>query len=238
MSIPTILREHLLSQHAFLIFPQIYWIQQGYQAIAFRLEQSSGSYLLSGITCSVSSLPVPANGFIVTSSSLEHRTVDFSCNTGYYLVGERSLYCTLNGTWNAAPPTCEGKRDKLQTSLRTFLPGGVCDIMKTLPVSTALPAWTALPAATWEPPTLNIIGVNFHECLYFKGGVWDLDGTWLPIQFQCLRRVSEVRPIGVRLLVEFSKYLALRRLWRSMKDRESRGTFLRKQFSRSEEIYS
>ncbi|XP_070561158.1 mannan-binding lectin serine protease 1-like [Ptychodera flava] len=37
------------------------------------------------------------------------QSVWFTCNPGYYLVGPKSIFCTLNGTWSGVQPYCKIK---------------------------------------------------------------------------------------------------------------------------------
>lgn len=34
--------------------------------------------------------------------------VNYTCEPGYTLIGEATLYCTESGTWNLPAPRCEG----------------------------------------------------------------------------------------------------------------------------------
>ena len=55
------------------------------------------------------SLAFPAKGNLTLSGDTFGETANYSCNTGYNLIGERSLMCGSNGSWNGAPPTCQGE---------------------------------------------------------------------------------------------------------------------------------
>lgn len=59
----------------------------------------------------------PANGRLVLPESFAFgSTVNFSCNTGYRLVGHSEIECVVrNGilTWNRDIPTCQGKQSAL-----------------------------------------------------------------------------------------------------------------------------
>ena len=51
----------------------------------------------------------PSNGVLTVNSISVGSTANFSCNSGYFLVGEPSLTCGGDGTWSAEPPQCIGK---------------------------------------------------------------------------------------------------------------------------------
>ncbi|KAI8498127.1 hypothetical protein Bbelb_240710 [Branchiostoma belcheri] len=51
------------------------------------------------------SLSPPLNGFMTGSNSYGD-VVNFTCESGYKLVGTSSLTCQSNGTWNGKSPTC------------------------------------------------------------------------------------------------------------------------------------
>ena len=51
----------------------------------------------------------PANGDLTMNSISVGATANFSCNSGYFLVGEAVLTCGGDGTWSAEPPQCIGK---------------------------------------------------------------------------------------------------------------------------------
>ena len=35
--------------------------------------------------------------------------VNYTCDPGYALIGEATIYCTSSGTWSSPAPFCEGK---------------------------------------------------------------------------------------------------------------------------------
>ena len=37
------------------------------------------------------------------------KSVNYSCDPGYSLIGKATLYCTVNGTWSIPYPRCEGE---------------------------------------------------------------------------------------------------------------------------------
>ena len=48
----------------------------------------------------------PMNGRVHGSDSTFGSCVQFSCNEGHTLFGDRTICCSENGTWNATKPTC------------------------------------------------------------------------------------------------------------------------------------
>ena len=54
-------------------------------------------------------LPGPANGRVYhTAGTTFRQTANYSCNTGYTLVGDSTRTCQATGEWNASIPTCQG----------------------------------------------------------------------------------------------------------------------------------
>ena len=47
-----------------------------------------------------------SQGFINGSGSVEGSLYSFNCKQGYSLVGDKNLYCTEEGKWNASIPIC------------------------------------------------------------------------------------------------------------------------------------
>ena len=51
----------------------------------------------------------PANGQVtLTAGTTLGQIAVYSCNTGYNLVGDRTLTCQTSGNWSGSEPTCEG----------------------------------------------------------------------------------------------------------------------------------
>ena len=48
----------------------------------------------------------PDNGQVSTSTTTYTSTADYTCNTGYNLVGVNERICTAAGTWTDGEPTC------------------------------------------------------------------------------------------------------------------------------------
>ena len=53
-------------------------------------------------------LPGPANGQVSTTGTTLGQTANYSCNTGYNLVGNRTRTCQATGVWSGSAPTCQG----------------------------------------------------------------------------------------------------------------------------------
>ena len=51
-------------------------------------------------------LPAPANGFVVLNDSIEGSTANYSCNSGYQLVGDAIRTCR-DGQWTGTAPECK-----------------------------------------------------------------------------------------------------------------------------------
>lgn len=51
-------------------------------------------------------LTSPEHGFINLTGTTYGQTATFSCQPGYYPIGETLLSCTPNGTWSSEQPTC------------------------------------------------------------------------------------------------------------------------------------
>ena len=51
----------------------------------------------------------PANGNLVLSGNTSGETADYTCDTGFSLVGMSQRSCQSNGTWSGSEPTCESK---------------------------------------------------------------------------------------------------------------------------------
>ena len=52
---------------------------------------------------------IPENGQRVVTSNLVTSVVTFSCNSGYYLVGDAQRTCLPSGQWSGVTPSCEGE---------------------------------------------------------------------------------------------------------------------------------
>ena len=53
-------------------------------------------------------LTAPANGQVTLTETTFGRTANYSCNTGYNLVGNSTRTCQETGEWSGSVPTCEG----------------------------------------------------------------------------------------------------------------------------------
>ena len=57
------------------------------------------------------------NGTKVGTDYSQGMSVNFSCDTGYRLIGEQQITCNTNGTWSSATPTCQGMLSNLMMCL-------------------------------------------------------------------------------------------------------------------------
>ena len=48
------------------------------------------------------------NGRVLLSGVSVGDTATFTCNDGYELVGDSSLICLSDGSWDSSPPVCQG----------------------------------------------------------------------------------------------------------------------------------
>ena len=51
----------------------------------------------------------PPNGNLVLSGNTVGETADYTCNTGFILVGDSTLTCGGDGQWSGSPPVCNRK---------------------------------------------------------------------------------------------------------------------------------
>ena len=64
-------------------------------------------YLFIVVNCGDPGTPV--NGTRTVSTFSYPITVNYTCNNGFRLIGNRSLNCLDCGHWSGAPPTCQSK---------------------------------------------------------------------------------------------------------------------------------
>ncbi|XP_053405168.1 CUB and sushi domain-containing protein 1-like [Mercenaria mercenaria] len=53
------------------------------------------------------SLPNPSNGSVFTIDTTLDNYAEYTCNTGFVLLGNSDRKCQLDGTWTGSDPTCE-----------------------------------------------------------------------------------------------------------------------------------
>ena len=64
----------------------------------------------------------PANGHVThTAGTTFGQTANYSCNTGYNLVGGGNRTCQATGLWSGNSPTCQGMLSFEQTCVSTTL---------------------------------------------------------------------------------------------------------------------
>lgn len=51
-------------------------------------------------------MTAPSNGAVSGFGMLPGSSFTFTCNSGYYLVGNATVYCSHTGQWSTAAPTC------------------------------------------------------------------------------------------------------------------------------------
>uniref|UniRef100_A0A5F8HBK2 Complement factor H-like n=1 Tax=Monodelphis domestica TaxID=13616 RepID=A0A5F8HBK2_MONDO len=109
----------LLEETEFLFGAKVvYKCNEGYQLVSpfnFRVCEADGWSndvpFCEVIKCSA--VATPENGRIVTSSlDLNQeftfgQVIQFSCNPGFALNGDRKIHCSTDGDWSAQVPTCE-----------------------------------------------------------------------------------------------------------------------------------
>ena len=52
----------------------------------------------------------PRNGAVTLSKSFEGSYANYSCDSGYELLGSPAVVCRSNGLWYPAPPICYSKQ--------------------------------------------------------------------------------------------------------------------------------
>ncbi|CAI8052865.1 CUB and sushi domain-containing protein 3 [Geodia barretti] len=75
-----------------------------------RVCQSDGTWSGSAPTCQIVVCPTlndPANGNVNPSGYTFGQTAEYTCNTGFNLVGDSILTCGPEGQWSGNPPVCE-----------------------------------------------------------------------------------------------------------------------------------
>ena len=69
------------------------------------------------------SLTDPDNGQVSTTTTTYTSTADYTCDTGYSLVGVNQRNCTAAGTWTDGEPTCNSEDHKYPfCKLYPFIP--------------------------------------------------------------------------------------------------------------------
>ena len=76
--------------------------------LAYRCKDSSCIILTYNTAIPCTSLPELQNGVI--NLDLAAKTVTYTCNTGYDLIGNAMRTCMLDGTWTGTDSTCMGKK--------------------------------------------------------------------------------------------------------------------------------
>ena len=63
--------------------------------------------IFSAIDCG--SLLAPEDGMIDINVTTFNNTANYSCVTGYELVGDQTRTCLASGNWSGSQPSCDGK---------------------------------------------------------------------------------------------------------------------------------
>ena len=63
--------------------------------------------ILTAVDCGT--LTDPVNGSVNhTAGTIFEQTANYSCSTGYGLVGDSTRTCQATGVWSRSAPTCQG----------------------------------------------------------------------------------------------------------------------------------
>ena len=73
------------------------------------------SFYLLTVACPV--LSHPKNWKVFTTGVSVTDTATFTCSTGYELVGDSTLTCQSDGTWDNPTPVCQGPSGKCKQFL-------------------------------------------------------------------------------------------------------------------------
>lgn len=80
-------------------------------------------------------LAAPTNGAMIGSDFFFNKSVSFTCQPGYALVGVSPLVCLRAGHWNAPAPRCENTCPTLQPLLHGTVVGGQTQAQRLLGAS-------------------------------------------------------------------------------------------------------
>ena len=64
-------------------------------------------YFPTGVACPIP--PIPDEGFVINFGRRYPVILEYYCNNGYVLKGNRTVKCLKNQTWDKQFPTCIGK---------------------------------------------------------------------------------------------------------------------------------
>ena len=64
-------------------------------------------YSPTGVACPIP--PIPDEGFVINFGRRYPVILEYYCNNGYVLKGNRTVKCLKNQTWDKQFPTCIGK---------------------------------------------------------------------------------------------------------------------------------
>ena len=58
-----------------------------------------------------SELSSPTNGQVTWTGLTSGSTANYTCDSGYQLIGEQTRTCLSTGMWSGQEPTCEGMKN-------------------------------------------------------------------------------------------------------------------------------
>ena len=74
-----------------------------------HIIQMLHSFQLHYTVVDCGSLTDPDNGQVSTTATTYTSNADYTCDTGYSLVGVNQRNCTAAGTWTDGEPTCQSE---------------------------------------------------------------------------------------------------------------------------------
>jgi hypothetical protein len=131
-----------------------------------RTCQADGTWSGTAPTCSPADCPTvssPSNGFVGTTGTTFGATANYSCQTGYVLLGTATRTCQADGTWSGTTPTC--------TPIDCYQPAGILNGK----VNATYTTWGSIASYTCNSG-YSMTGASTRTC--------QSDGTWsgtLPI---------------------------------------------------------
>ena len=65
------------------------------------------SFLVKGLNCG--SVTSPQHGYMIGNGTLYGDSIQFVCDAGYDLHGNKTAECLASGNWSTEVPTCQRK---------------------------------------------------------------------------------------------------------------------------------
>ena len=69
------------------------------------------TYFHKTLAIDCGALTDPTNGQVIFTATTYLNTANYTCNTGYNLVGVDQRICTAAGTWSDGEPTCQSETE-------------------------------------------------------------------------------------------------------------------------------